>query len=80
MAISKYDEVAQNLDFARDLSNQFKTLALDEDKARKKMNKKEKQEKAKGDVMKVASALEIQVSSKASYAYTFLKLDPFRTY
>ena len=62
-AIAKYEEVVQNLEFSRDLSNQFKTLAIDEDKARKKQAKKETQEKAKNETKKVTAVLEMQVSN-----------------
>lgn len=61
-AIAKYDEVMQNLDFARELSGQFKTLAVDEEKARKKSLKKEAIEKAKSDVARIANVLDVQVS------------------
>lgn len=64
-AIAKYDEVSQNLDFARELSGQFKTLALEDEKTRKKVLKKEAQERAKNDCLKIASILEIQDLLKA---------------
>ena len=51
----------QNLEFARELSGQFKTLAADEEKARKKSLKKEAIEKAKSDVARIATVLDVQV-------------------
>ena len=60
-AIDKYEEVLQNLDFARDLSTQFKGLINDDVKNRKKQIKKDLQEKTKGETDKIASTLEIQV-------------------
>ncbi len=63
-AIAKYAEVVQSLDLARELSGQFKQLATDEEKARKKQAKKDGQERAKAEVRKVAAVLEIQVRSQ----------------
>ena len=60
-AIAKYEEVIQTLEFARELSGQFKTLVLDEDKGRKKLLKKEQLEKAKSEAQKLAQVIEIQV-------------------
>ena len=54
-------QVLQNLEFARELSGQFKTLALEEEKNRKKQIKKEQQERNKMEIERVASTLEIQV-------------------
>lgn len=59
-AIAKYDEVLQTLEFARELSGQFKTLALEEEKNRKKQIKKEQRERNKMEIERVASTLEIQ--------------------
>jgi caprin-1 len=61
LAISKYEEVLQTLDFARELSGQFKTLIVEEDKTKKKLLKKEQLEKAKSEAQKLAQVLEIQV-------------------
>ena len=60
-AIAKYEEVIQTLEFARELSGQFKTLIQDEDKGRKKLLKKEQLEKAKSEAQKLAQVIEIQV-------------------
>ncbi len=60
-AMAKYGEVLQSLELARELSGQFKQLAIDEEKAKKKQTKKDAQDKAKSEVKKVAAALEIQV-------------------
>merc|ERR1712223_927544 len=40
-AIAKYDEVMQNLEFARDLQNQFRNFVTEEDRVNKKKVKKE---------------------------------------
>jgi len=74
-AIAKYDEVLQTLEFARELSAQFKTLAVDEEKTRKKQIKKELQERNKVEIERIASTIEIQdllkcvstVKSKADF-------------
>ena len=52
-AVAKYDEVIGTLEFARELSGQFTKLALDEAKDKKKMMKKEQQERAKVELIKV---------------------------
>merc|ERR1711981_1214827 len=59
-AIAKYDEVLQTLEFARELSTQFKTLSLEEEKTRKKQIKKELQERNKVEMERIASTIEIQ--------------------
>ncbi len=60
-AIDKYHEVVQALDLTKELSGQFKQLAVDEEKARKKQAKRDQQDKNKDQVKKVAAALETQV-------------------
>ena len=60
-AVSKYEEVLQTLEFARELRDQFKAMSLEDEKLRKKQQKKEMLEKAKGETKKVAEILEIQV-------------------
>merc|ERR1712223_1484250 len=40
-AIAKYDEVMQNLEFARDLQIQFRNFSADEERSKKKKLKKE---------------------------------------
>merc|ERR1712088_266062 len=59
-AIAKYDEVLQTLEFARELSAQFKTLAIEEEKTRKKQIKKDLQEKNKAEIERIAATIEIQ--------------------
>ena len=54
-------QVLQTLEFARELSGQFKTLALEEEKNRKKQIKKDQQERNKMEIERVASTMEIQV-------------------
>ena len=57
-AIAKYDEVLQTLEFARELSAQFKTLAIEEEKTRKKQIKKDLQERNKAEIERIASTIE----------------------
>ena len=52
-AVAKYDEVLGTLEFARELSGQFTKLATDEARDKKKMVKKEQQERAKVELIKV---------------------------
>lgn len=59
-AVSKYEEVLQTLEFARELRDQFKAMSQEDEKQRKKQQKKELVEKAKGETKKVASILEMQ--------------------
>lgn len=59
-AVAKYDEVIGTLEFARELTTQFKTMAVDEEKARKKQLKKENQERHITEIKKIASTLEIK--------------------
>ena len=53
LAVAKYDEVIGTLDFARELSGQFTKLAIDEVKDKKKLMKKEQQEKSRLELAKV---------------------------
>merc|ERR1719431_1220420 len=55
-----YDEVIGTLEFARELSGQFTKLALDEAKDKKKMMKKEQQERAKVELIKVNYVLSVR--------------------
>ena len=55
--MDKYDEVLGTLEFAKDLTGQFNKLALDEAKDKKKLYKKEQQEKAREELSKVSQAL-----------------------
>lgn len=59
-AIAKYDEVMQNLEFARELQVQFKTLVSDEERARKKAVKKEAADRAKAEANRLALILTYQ--------------------
>ena len=59
-AIAKYDEVMQNLEFARDLQTQFRNFVSEEDRVNKKKAKKEAAEKAKAETAKLASILTFQ--------------------
>jgi len=59
-AVAKYDEVIGTLEFARELSGQFSKLAVDEAKDKKKMMKKEQQERAKGELIKVNYVLAVR--------------------
>jgi len=59
-AVSKYEEVIGNLEFARELTTQFKAMAVEEEKSRKKQLKKELQERNTSEIKKIASTLEIQ--------------------
>jgi len=59
-AVAKYDEVIGTLEFARELSGQFTKLALDEAKDKKKMMKKEQQERAKVELIKVNYVLSVR--------------------
>ena len=54
-------QVLQTLEFARELSSQFKTLAIEEEKTRKKQIKKDLQERNKVEIERIASTIEIQV-------------------
>ena len=49
------------MEFARDLSNQFNKLVVDEEKSRKKLLKKEQLEKSKGEVQRLSYIIDIQV-------------------
>jgi len=59
-AVAKYDEVIGTLEFARELSGQFTKLALDEAKDKKKLMKKEQQERAKVELIKVNYVLSVR--------------------
>ncbi len=52
------------MDFARELSSNFKSLAQEEEKTRKKKEKREVQERGRDDIRKISYILEIQVSSE----------------
>merc|ERR1711974_99319 len=59
-AIAKYDEVMQNLEFARDLQNQFRNFVTEEDRVNKKKAKKEATERAKAETARLATILTFQ--------------------
>ena len=56
-AVSKYDEVMQNLEFARDLQTQFKNFVSEEERAKKKEKKKDAAERAKAETSRLATIL-----------------------
>jgi caprin-1 len=59
-AVAKYDEVIGTLEFARELTGQFGKLALDEAKDRKKTLKKEQQERARQELVKVTYVMGVR--------------------
>ena len=61
-AVDKYDEVLGTLEFAKDLTGQFNKLALDEAKDKKKLYKKEQQEKAREELSKVQTMLAVRAA------------------
>merc|ERR1711936_584396 len=77
-AIAKYDEVMQNLEFARDLQNQFRNFVTEEDRVNKKKAKKEATERAKAETARLATILTFQkmlaaLSSKSAKVKEDLK-------
>ena len=60
MAVSKYDEVIQTLEFARDLCKQFNSISLDTLKAAKKQARKEALERQANDLARIKEVLLIQ--------------------
>ena len=73
-AIAKYDEVMQNLEFARDLQNQFRNFLADEERQKKKQAKKEASERAKVETNRMALILVLQKLS-AAFANNKVKED-----
>lgn len=59
-AIAKYDEVMQNLEFARELQQQFKNMIVEEERSRKKQLKKEALERSKAESSRLATILTFQ--------------------
>ena len=59
-AITKYDEVIQNLDFARNLQQEFNKIIVEEERASKKKSKKEAVERAKFESGRLATILTFQ--------------------
>ena len=59
-AVAKYDEVMQNLEFARDLQTQFRNFVTEEDRQVKKKAKKEGAERAKAETARLATILTFQ--------------------
>jgi len=59
-AVAKYDEVIGTLELARELSGQFNKLAIDEAKDKKKIMKKEQQERVKVELDKVTNVLSVR--------------------
>lgn len=60
LAVSKYGEVIQNLEFARDLQKQFLTINTDVEKLLKKQAKRGKTEKQLQEVKRVKEVLQLQ--------------------
>lgn len=60
MAVAKYDEVAQTLEFARDLCKQFQGIAAVADKDLKKIARKEAQARSQQEIAKVREILLVQ--------------------
>lgn len=61
-AVSKYDEVIQTLEFAKDLSKQFNILAVDTGKQLKKQQRKEQAERLQQEQNRIKEILIVQVS------------------
>jgi len=59
-AVDKYEEVIGTLDFTKELMGQFAKLAQDEVRDKKKMMKKEQQERAKEETNKVSYILAVK--------------------
>ncbi len=59
-AIAKYDEVMHGLEFSRELTGQFKTIADEEAKNRKKQLKKEQHDRIRNEIGRVATILGVQ--------------------
>jgi len=60
LAVSKYDEVLGNLELVRDISTQVSKLVQDEAKDKKKMLKRELQDKTRAELAKVSYFLKVQ--------------------
>lgn len=60
VAVAKYDEVVQTLDFARDLCKQFQSIAAVADKEAKKVARKEASVRSQQEVAKVREILLVQ--------------------
>lgn len=60
VAVDKYGEVIQNLEFARDLQKQFQAISTDVEKLLKKQAKRGKSEKQLQEVKRVKEVLQLQ--------------------
>ncbi|KAL4224651.1 positive regulation of dendritic spine morphogenesis [Mactra antiquata] len=60
IAVDKYGEVVQNLEFARELQKQFQGINTDNEKVLKKQAKREKLEKQIQDIKRVKEVLQLQ--------------------
>lgn len=60
VAVAKYDEVAQTLEFARDLCKQFLGIASNSEKDAKKQAKKEAQQKSQAELARLREILLVQ--------------------
>ncbi|XP_044749996.1 caprin homolog [Coccinella septempunctata] len=60
IAVAKYDEVVQTLEFARDLCKQFLGIASNSEKEAKKQAKKEAQQKSQAELARLREILLVQ--------------------
>lgn len=60
VAVAKYDEVVQTLEFARDLCKQFNSIAAIAEKDAKKLARKEAAAKSQQELAKVREVLLVQ--------------------
>lgn len=60
VAVDRYGEVIQNLEFARDLQKQFQSISTDVEKLLKKQAKRGKSEKQMQEVKRVKEVLQLQ--------------------
>merc|ERR1719273_2206197 len=74
-AIAKYDEVMQNLEFARELQGQFRNFATEEDRVNKKKAKKEAAERGKAETARLATILTFQKMLTALSSNSKAKVD-----
>lgn len=61
-AVAKYDEVLHQLELTKEYVKQFTSICIENDKQKKKQARKELQERAVADVVKIKQVLLIQVS------------------
>jgi len=61
-AITHYESVINNLEFARELQKNFNQIAADIEKQQKKQAKREKMEKAASEVKRISDILQVQTT------------------